>query len=110
MREASWFDIFLLKIGLRQRVRVAGDSMLPILKNGDEVLVKPGKSYQPGEIVVTRHPYKNIKIIKRITEFSTGGKLFLRGDNPAEGSDSRTFGGVEEKDILGRVVCLIKTQ
>jgi hypothetical protein len=37
------------------------------------------------------------------TKFSTGGKLFLRGDNPSESTDSRTLGEFDQKDILGKV-------
>lgn len=82
--------------------------MLPSLKNGDKVFIKPTKSFQIGDIVLANHPYKNTKIIKRIIEFSTGGKLFLSGDNPQESTDSQTFGKISEKDILGKVVCFLK--
>jgi nickel-type superoxide dismutase maturation protease len=92
---------------MAKRYRVAGDSMLPTLKDGDEVLVVPQQTYEIGDLVVARHPYKLTSIIKRITKISTGGNLFLSGDNPAESTDSRTFGEIPEKDILGKVVGLL---
>ena len=84
MRNANVFDLLLLYFGFLKRVCVEGNSMLPTLKNGDEILVKSSKSFQIGDIILANHPYKTTKIIKRIVEFSTGGKLFLRGDNPQE--------------------------
>lgn len=105
MRESSYYDIFLFFIDHYQEYRVEGDSMLPHLKNGDRVLVEKPENLQIGDIVVARHPFRQTPIIKRFTDFSTGGKLFLSGDNPQESHDSRTFGAVPEKDILGRVVC-----
>jgi nickel-type superoxide dismutase maturation protease len=108
MRKANWFDIFGLLFNYSKRYRVEGNSMLPTLQDGDEVLVKPSQSYRIGDVIVAKHPFRKTPMIKRVTEISTGGKLFLRGDNPAESSDSRTFGGIAEKDILGKVECVIK--
>jgi len=105
MRIASFYEILLHFFGFYERYRVNGDSMLPILKDGDEVLIKPSQSYSIGDIVVARHPFQKTPIIKRITEFSTGGKLFLSGDNPEESTDSRTFGEIPAADILGKVIC-----
>lgn len=82
--------------------------MLPILKDGDKVLVKPETNLQIGDIVVAKHPYKITPIIKRITKISTGGKVFLSGDNPDESTDSRTFGEISIKDVLGKVICKLK--
>ncbi len=107
MRKANLLDIIGLFFNYGWRRRVEGDSMLPTLKDGDEVLVKPSRNYQIGDVVVAKHPFKITPIIKRITKFSTGGKVFLVGDNLAESKDSRSFGEVPEKDILGRVECLL---
>jgi len=79
--------------------------MTPTLKNGQRVLVKIAANLQIGDIVVAKHPFRKTPIIKRITEFSTGGKLFLSGDNPEESTDSRTFGEIPAADILGKVIC-----
>ena len=81
--------------------------MLPNLKDGDKVLVKPHKSYQIGDIVVAKHPFKqSVVLIKRVSEVSEKG-LILLGDNPAESTDSRTLGEISKKDILGKVVQIL---
>lgn len=105
MKTANLFDIISLLFNYSQRYRVEGDSMLPTLKNGDMVLVKLTENLQIGDIVVAKHPYRTTPIIKRITDFSTGGKLFLSGDNPDESSDSRVFGEIDKNDVLGKVIC-----
>jgi nickel-type superoxide dismutase maturation protease len=105
MRKATWIDIFSLLFNYSQRYRVEGDSMLPTLKHGEEVVVQPTETFQIGDIVVANHPYKqSVTIIKRISEINEKG-LFLRGDNPSESTDSRSFGEVSVKNVLGKVVC-----
>jgi nickel-type superoxide dismutase maturation protease len=108
MREADYYDKFLFWLDYYDHYRVEGDSMLPTLKNGEEVLVRKLDFYKIGDIVVANHPFRITPIIKRITEFSTGGKLFLSGDNPDESTDSRTFGEIAEKDVLGKVICRLR--
>ena len=84
--------------------------MLPTLKSGDEVSVMKPTKLQIGDIIVAKHPYRITPIIKRITNISTEGKVFLKGDNPdsLESSDSRNFGEIPQKDVLGKVVCKLK--
>ncbi len=97
----------MLKLGLCERYRVEGDSMLPNLKNGDEVLVAKPNNLKIDDIVVAKHPYRITPIMKRITNISTARKVFLKGDNPdpMESSDSRNFGEIEQNDVVGKVVC-----
>lgn len=78
--------------------------MLPDLKDGDKVLVKPQESYQIGDIVVAQHPFKqSVVLIKRISEIDEQS-VSLSGDNPSESTDSRTLGRIPKKDILGKVI------
>jgi nickel-type superoxide dismutase maturation protease len=106
MKTANWFDIISLLLKYSQRCRVEGDSMLPTLKHGEEVIVKSCETFQIGDIVFAKHPYKkSVKMIKRIEKISTSGKLFLVGDNPSESTDSRSFGEISAKEIIGKVVC-----
>ena len=88
---------------------VEGDSMFPILKEGDLVLINPYAELQIGDIVLAQHPFKqSVKIIKRITEILNDEKYFLVGDNLSESSDSRSFGAISAKDILGKAEARIK--
>jgi nickel-type superoxide dismutase maturation protease len=106
LKTANWLDIISLLLKYSQRCRVEGNSMLPTLKHGEEVLVKFGKTFQVGDIVFAKHPYKqSAKMIKRIEKISTSGKLFLIGDNPSESTDSRSFGEISAEEIIGKVVC-----
>ena len=80
--------------------------MTPTLRNSEVVLVQPAVIYNVGEIVLANHPYKSsVKILKRIARIESGGALHLIGDNPAESTDSRTFGTVSIESIIGKVVC-----
>ena len=102
--KANWFEIFLLTIGKRKRLRVTGDSMSPCLKNGDEILIKKVVNLKIGDVVLANHPFKqSVKILKRISEITEDGKYFLVGDNLIESTDSRTFGTISLNEILGKV-------
>jgi nickel-type superoxide dismutase maturation protease len=102
-RELLWW---LLR--RRRRFRVSGTSMLPLLKPGDEVLVNP-HAYrrtppQPGDIVVAQHPFRpEVRLIKRVTDVLDSGHYVLKGDNPTESTDSRTFGAISASHIIGQV-------
>lgn len=83
--------------------------MLPGLRHGELVFVDP-RAYRhapprPGDVVVARHPYRaGVVILKRVLEVAPDGSCELRGDNPAESTDSRSFGRVPRARLLGRVV------
>jgi nickel-type superoxide dismutase maturation protease len=100
----SWYDLFLLAIKRKIRVRIEGDSMLPTFKNGDEVLVSITKTFSVGDVIYAKHPFKSsIKIIKRISKIENDGSVFLVGDNLAVSSDSRTFGAIPKENLIGKV-------
>ncbi|MGV2828195.1 nickel-type superoxide dismutase maturation protease [Myxosarcina sp. GI1(2024)] len=92
----------------RKRFRVTGNSMQPLLQPGEEILLDR-HAYQKslpqvGDIVIATHPLRpELIIVKRVILVRADGNLFLQGDNPAESSDSRTFGAVNLKHILGKV-------
>ncbi|MBM3239678.1 nickel-type superoxide dismutase maturation protease [Candidatus Poribacteria bacterium] len=101
-------ELLLWLLRLRRRFRITGNSMTPLLKPGDEVLVNP-RAYQrmppkPGDIVVTRHPYRtDLRLVKRVATVLPDGRCLIEGDNPSESTDSRSFGPVAPKQILGQV-------
>ena len=55
------------------------------------------------DIVIVKHPYKNLKIIKRISNIKHR-QYFVIGDNSQKSTDSRNFGFINEKLILAKVI------
>lgn len=103
---AGWKDQVLLILRRRKAFVVDGESMYPVLKSGNKVLVDPKSQIAAGDIVLAQHPYKQgTQIIKRVTEITMSDDYFLVGDNADESTDSRTFGKLRSTDILGKVVC-----
>lgn len=86
--------------------------MLPTLAPGDHLLVDE-RAYKtrapaPGDIVVAEHPLLPGQIVvKRIAKLHGEGSVWLQGDNPHEGSDSRQFGPVALIKVRGRVTAAI---
>lgn len=89
------------------RFQISGDSMMPTLRSGDNVLVnrlyyllaKP----KIGDIVALKDPRDKKILIKRISEIKNG-QYFVLGDNKTASVDSRTFGWIKKKDIIGKLV------
>ena len=106
---ANWKERVLFFLGRRRAVLVEGDSMLPNLKNGDGILINSDEKVAVGDIVLAKHPFKkSVTILKRLSEIDENGNYFLIGDNLAESTDSRTFGAISAKHILGKAVCRLK--
>jgi nickel-type superoxide dismutase maturation protease len=92
----GWREIFIIK----------GDSMLPTLRQGDLVFINPSVKPKIGDIVLFRHPFKqSVKAVKRLARITADGRYFLVGDNILESSDSRSFGAISVKDVLGVAAC-----
>lgn len=88
------------------KFKISGHSMEPALKYGQEVLVS-GLFYlfskpKDGDIIAFKGSDK--WIIKRIKE-SKADKYLVKGDNK---SDSREFGWIERKNIIGKVVYVLR--
>jgi nickel-type superoxide dismutase maturation protease len=105
-----------------RRYLVQGRSMLPAYPPGDRLLVnrlaylrdRPRK----GDVVVVRPPWAAGRLdLKRITavpgdEAEVQGSMrrlgndqwFITGDNAAESTDSRQFGPIRRRDIIGKVL------
>ena len=83
--------------------------MLPTLKDGDAVLINRSEKVVDGDIVLANHPFKeSVKILKRLKHFDDKGDLFLTGDNGEESTDSRTFGAVPLKYLIGKATSRLK--
>lgn len=109
LRDATWKDRLLCRLGLLSAFLVEGDSMVPLLKNGETVLISRKAPINAGDIALANHPYRShLKLVKRIAAIESNGDLILLGDNPAESTDSRSFGAVSRDHLIGKVVCRLK--
>jgi nickel-type superoxide dismutase maturation protease len=107
----NWSEIGRWVLGKRWRFRVTGNSMLPTLQSGEDVLVVPVQAMtklSPGDIVVCLHPLTpRLRMVKRISEIFYDDSCYVLSDNAAEGTDSRSFGVVDRALILGRVTSFL---
>lgn len=81
--------------------------MEPLLSDGDWLVLDPDayrrRMPRRGELVVVRDPREPARLlVKRVAEVGADGALEVRGDNPEESTDSRTFGAVPAASVLGR--------
>lgn len=81
--------------------------MTPTFQDGDKLFVS--KLYyrifspKPKDIIVLKDPRSRRLILKRIIKID-GKKYFVQGDNSLKSTDSRQFGGVNKKTIVGKVL------
>ncbi len=92
-------------------LRITGYSLSPAFQDGDFVLLIKIpfflKSLKSGDIVVFKNPVYGI-MIKQIERIAPGGEeIYVVGTHP-DSTDSRQFGPVRRKDLLGKVVWHIK--
>ena|SRR6185369_10940709 len=81
--------------------QVQGDSMAPALREGQLVVGRQTRELTPGDVVIVSH--NGLEKIKRI-EKQQGDLIYLLGDNAAASTDSRSFGWVQAKTIIAKVV------
>ncbi|MGB3297430.1 MAG: nickel-type superoxide dismutase maturation protease [Phormidesmis sp.] len=111
----NWVEIGRWTLGKRWRFRVVGNSMLPTLRPGEDILVVPvhkttrsSADISVGDIVICLHPLKpSIRMVKRVSEVFCDGSCYVLSDNAAEGSDSRSFGVIGPELVIGRVTSLL---
>ncbi len=106
--DLNYWEFFLQLCGLRKKLKIKGISMQPTLNSGEEFLMNPHayikRSPQVNDIVVILHPQQpSLRIIKRIAKIEKGDRYFLLGDNLSHSDDSRSFGLIERKQILGKL-------
>ncbi len=80
--------------------------MEPAIRKGTKVLVNRLSGIRVGDVIALRHPQKNLVILKRITQIKDDGYV-VEGDNKEKSSDSRQFGLIEKKLIIGKVVAIL---
>jgi phage repressor protein C with HTH and peptisase S24 domain len=75
--------------------------MLPTLRAGDCVLVRPPRRVRAGDVVVARFPARpDLLVVKRVVR-REGRLWWVESDNPAVTDDSRRYGAAE---VLARAV------
>ena len=89
------------------RVKVKGHSMEPSLKN-NQIAIASSLPYffrkpRVGDIVVLSLGKCIIKRIIKVKE----NEIFIVGDNNKESTDSRDFGWISKRKIIGKVICKI---
>jgi len=88
-----------------QRFRIVDTSMQPCLHPGDRVLVWRWGRVRPGQLVVFRDPEAPSEYrIKRVAGMNRAGEVDVRGDNVNVSRDSRHFGPLPRRLVVGRAV------
>lgn len=81
--------------------------MTPTLSAGERVFVNKAAYWfsrpQCGDLVVVRDPRERDRLLLKRIERPTDGGWLVVGDNPDASTDSRSFGPVARKLIVGKV-------
>lgn len=95
--------------------KVKGQSMEPLCKEGDFVLLDKLSylMFRPrvGDMVVLRHPQEDrliLKYVKREEAAENTFSYWVEGLNKEESSDSRNFGWIPREAILGKALVIHK--
>ena len=80
---------------------VKEQSMEPSIREGDFVVAFPFFRPKTGNFVVFRQNDK--LMLKRVMAVHEKGKYWVEGDNKKESKDSRHFGWIKRRQILGTV-------
>ena len=79
-----------------QMVRVRGDSMIPTLYAGDQVMICKADCYGKGDIIV--YPYKDKGLVIHRLIAESGDTYICRGDN------NQYFERIKKETVLGKVI------
>lgn len=92
------------------RARVAGESMTPSIAHNSIVFAHPyffWENIRAEDIVLALDPRDKRRIVKRVGKVTQDG-YFIEGDNKNASTDSRHFGKVARKDIMGKVFFVLR--
>lgn len=77
--------------------------MEPKYSPGDFIVVARAFKPKIGDVVVVNDHELGHRILKRIVKIQ-GKRFFVEGDNRNHSRDSRHFGGVNKKQLRGKVI------
>ena len=92
-------------------IKVTGESLSPSLNPGDYIVVVKAsfslRKLKAGDLVVFHHPVYG-RLVKRLETITPDGEeLFVVGEHP-DSTDSRQFGLVPRRWVIGKVVLHIR--
>ena len=105
--DTGWSEAIMWRLGLRRSVVVQGDSMSPLLLDGDELLVSRKHRPKVNNIVVAKHPTNSAIVLIKLVEKVRDGEFYLAGVNQSSSSDSRDFGWLSNDHMIGLVTSRI---
>lgn len=80
---------------------VEGDSMLPAYRSGQAIIVSHSRAFGVGDVVIVFADNK--ELIKRVAK-QQNGQVYVLGDNPTKSRDSRQFGWINDRHVIGKVI------
>jgi nickel-type superoxide dismutase maturation protease len=89
-----------------RRVVVRGSSMLPAFAPGDRLIVVPVLRLRRGDVVALTDPREPSRLlVKRVASVDPVARVVnVLGDNRPASTDSRAFGPVPWRSVVGRAV------
>ncbi len=87
-----------------RRVAVVGPSMEPTLTSGDRLLVVRRGAPRVGDIVAVRDRGGAGRLLVKRVVSVVGDEIGIEGDNAPWSTDSRDFGPVDRRAVVGRAV------
>ena len=91
-------------------LKITGDSLTPEFQEGDFVFISRipfwFRSPSAGDTIAFRHPGYGL-LIKRIQHTTPEAGLYVICSHPAS-IDSRIFGPINHKDVIGKVIWHIR--
>ena len=91
-----------------KRFITQGHSMQPLFNPGDKVIINRWaylfSSPKAGDIVAIQVRSKGGKILLKKIEKDRGQRYFVIGLNTSDSTDSRSFGPIPKKQIIGKIL------
>ena len=84
------------------RVVVSGDSMSPAFQPDDRLVLVPAVRLRPGHVVGVADPREPQRLLVKRVRSIEGELVEVMGDNETRSTDSRHFGAVPRRSIVGR--------